>query len=81
MPSAVSAASAAAVVALIPLRLRYAGAVGHDRERLQWFAIGAVLAGAIAAACARLEAFLPEQQNIGLEELFAVSIPPEESFQ
>jgi hypothetical protein len=40
-----------------------------------------VLAGAIAAACARLEAFLPEQQNIGLEELFAVSIPPEESFQ
>jgi hypothetical protein len=31
-----------------------------------------VLAGAIASAWGRLEAFLPEQQNIGLDDLFAV---------
>jgi signal transduction histidine kinase len=48
----------AAVVAVIPLRLRYAGAVGHDRERLQWFAIGTVLASAIALVMAVLHVLI-----------------------
>ena len=50
--------SIAAVVAVIPLRLRYAGAVGHDRERLQWFAIGVVLASAIALVMAVLHVLI-----------------------
>jgi hypothetical protein len=32
----------AAAVAAAPMRLRYAQALGHDRERLQWFGIGTV---------------------------------------
>ena len=46
--------SVAAVCALVPARLRYATAAGHDRERLQWFAIGAVIAASIALAVAVL---------------------------
>jgi signal transduction histidine kinase len=38
----------AAAVAAAPMRLRYAQALGHDRERLQWFGIGTVLAGSVA---------------------------------
>jgi signal transduction histidine kinase len=38
----------AAAVAAVPMRLRYAKALGHDRERLQWFGIGALLAAAEA---------------------------------
>jgi signal transduction histidine kinase len=38
----------AAAVAAVPMRLRYAKALGHDRERLQWFGIGAVLAADVA---------------------------------
>jgi signal transduction histidine kinase len=38
----------AAAVAALPMRLRYAKALGHDRERLQWFGIGAVLAADVA---------------------------------
>ena len=48
----------AAVAAVIPLRLRYARAVGHDRERLQWFAIGVVLSGAIALVVAVLHVLI-----------------------
>ena len=40
--------------ALVPVRLRYATAVGHDRERLQWFAVGSVLAASIALVVAVL---------------------------
>jgi signal transduction histidine kinase len=40
--------SIGAVVAILPLRIRYGHAVGHDRERLQWFGIGAVMAASIA---------------------------------
>jgi signal transduction histidine kinase len=40
--------SFAAVVAIVPMRSRYAQALGHDRERLQWFGIGAVLAAGAA---------------------------------
>ena len=50
--------SIAAIAAVIPLRLRYASAVGHDRERLQWFAIGTVLAGAIALVMAVLHVLI-----------------------
>ncbi len=50
--------SIAALVAVIPLRLRYASAVGHDRERLQWFAIGVVLSSAIALVMAVLHVLI-----------------------
>jgi signal transduction histidine kinase len=40
--------SVAAVCALVPTRLRYASAAGHERERLQWFASGSVIAASIA---------------------------------
>ncbi len=40
--------SLAAVAALVPLRLRYAQVLGHDRERMQWFGIGVVLAASVA---------------------------------
>jgi signal transduction histidine kinase len=46
--------SVAALCALIPARLRYASAVGHDRERLQWFAIGTVMAGSVGLVVAVL---------------------------
>jgi signal transduction histidine kinase len=36
------------VVAIVPLRLRYAKALGHDRERMQWFGVGATSAAAAA---------------------------------
>ena len=57
--------SIAAVGALLPLRIRYAGAVGHDRERLQWFAIGAVLAGAIALVVAVLHVLINWPRPLG----------------
>lgn len=57
--------SIAAVGALLPLRLRYAGAVGHDRERLQWFAIGAVLAGAVALVVAVLHVLINWPRPLG----------------
>jgi signal transduction histidine kinase len=50
--------SVAAVLALAPARIRYAGAVGRDRERLQWFASGAVLAGAGALGVAVLRVLI-----------------------
>jgi signal transduction histidine kinase len=40
--------SLAAAAALVPLRLRYAQVLGHDRERMQWFGIGVVLAASMA---------------------------------
>ncbi|MGP0031687.1 MAG: histidine kinase [Acidimicrobiales bacterium] len=40
--------SLAAAVAVLPMRFRYAHALGHDRERLQWFGIGVVLAADVA---------------------------------
>ena len=46
--------SLAALVAIIPMRLRYAHALGHDRERLQWFGIGAVVAADVALIAAVL---------------------------
>jgi len=57
--------SIAAVAALIPLRLRHASAVGHDRERLQWFAIGAILAGAIALVVAVLHVLINWPRPLG----------------
>jgi signal transduction histidine kinase len=46
--------SLAAAVAIVPMRLRYAHALGHDRERLQWFGIGAVVAADVALIAAVL---------------------------
>jgi signal transduction histidine kinase len=50
--------SVAALCAVIPARLRYAGAVGHDRERFQWFAIGVVIAGSAALIAAVLHVLI-----------------------
>jgi signal transduction histidine kinase len=40
--------SLASAVAIVPMRGRYLLAVGHDRERLQWFGIGAASAASVA---------------------------------
>jgi signal transduction histidine kinase len=48
----------AAVCALIPVRLRYATAAGHERERLQWFATGSVIAASIALTVAVLHVLI-----------------------
>jgi signal transduction histidine kinase len=57
--------SVAALCALIPARLRYAGAVGQDRDRLQWFAVGTVAAGAIALVGAVLHVLLGHPRPLG----------------
>jgi len=57
--------SVAAVCALIPVRLRYATAVGHDRERLQWFATGSVIAASIALAVAVLHVLIAWPRPLG----------------
>jgi signal transduction histidine kinase len=57
--------SVAALCALLPMRLRYASAVGHERERLQWFATGAVLAGAIALIVAVLHVLINWPHPLG----------------
>ena len=56
LPAAVGALvwALALVCALPAARLRYDTAVGRDRERLQWAAIGAVLAGTVALSAAVL---------------------------
>jgi signal transduction histidine kinase len=56
VPAAAAAAVWAAIIggALIAVRLRYAGAVGRDRERLQWLGIGLVTAAVVALVTAVL---------------------------
>ena len=50
--------SLAAVLAAPALRIRYAASAGHDRERLQWVGIGAVLAADVALVAAVLHALV-----------------------
>ncbi len=38
----------AGALAIAPMRARYIGAIGHHRERMEWFAIGATLAATVA---------------------------------
>jgi signal transduction histidine kinase len=57
--------SIAAVCALAPARLRYANAVGHDRERVQWFAVGTVIAASIALVGAVLHVLLGHPGPLG----------------
>jgi signal transduction histidine kinase len=57
--------SLAALCALIPARLRYAGTVGQERERLQWFAVGTVVAAAIALGAAVLHVLLGHPRPLG----------------
>jgi signal transduction histidine kinase len=57
--------SVASLCALIPARLRYAAAVGHERERLQWFAVGAVLAASIALVVAVLHVLIDWPRSLG----------------
>jgi signal transduction histidine kinase len=68
--------SIAAVAALLPLRLRYASAVGHDRERLQWFAIGAVLAAAIALVVAVLHVLINWPRPLGAVAAGSTALVP-----
>jgi signal transduction histidine kinase len=57
--------SIAAVCAAAPLRTRYDKAVGHDRERLQWFAIGCLMAGTVALGAAVLHALVGHPGPLG----------------
>ncbi len=57
--------SIAAVCAAIPLRTRYDKTAGHDRERLQWFGIGVVIAGSIALTAAVLHALIAWPRPLG----------------
>jgi signal transduction histidine kinase len=56
VPAAAAAAVWAAIIggALIAVRLRYTGAAGRDRERLQWLGIGLVTAAVVALVTAVL---------------------------
>lgn len=68
--------SVAAVGALVPLRVRYATSVGHERERLQWFAVGAVTAGSIAVLVAVLHVLVAWPGPLGaVAAAGTVSIP------
>ena len=57
--------SVAALCALIPARLRYASATGQDRDRLQWFAVGAVMAASVALVGAVLHVLLNHPGPLG----------------
>ncbi len=57
--------SIAALCALIPARLRYATSVGHDRDRLQWFAVGALAAASVALVAAVLHVLLNHPGPLG----------------
>jgi signal transduction histidine kinase len=57
--------SVAAICALVPTRLRYASAVGHDRERLQWFAVGVVMAASVALVVAVLHVLIDWPRSLG----------------
>jgi signal transduction histidine kinase len=57
--------SVAAVCALIPTRLRYGSATGHERERLQWFAVGVVLASSLALIVAVLHVLIDWPRSLG----------------
>jgi signal transduction histidine kinase len=57
--------SIAALGAVIPLRARYEQSVGHDRERLQWFGSGIVLAACIALTVAVLHALINWPRSLG----------------
>jgi signal transduction histidine kinase len=57
--------SIAAVAAALPLRARYEKAIGRDRERLQWFAVGCVTAAAVALTTAVLHALIEWPHPLG----------------
>ncbi len=40
--------SIAGLLAIVPMRSRYIGSMGHHRERLEWFGIGVTLAATVA---------------------------------
>jgi signal transduction histidine kinase len=42
--------SIAGLLALAPMRNRYIGSIGHNRERMEWFGIGVTLAATVALA-------------------------------
>jgi signal transduction histidine kinase len=57
--------SIAALMALLPTRLRYVSAIGHARERLQWFAVGTVLASSMALVVAVLHVLIDKPGALG----------------
>ena len=61
--------SIAALCALIPARLRYASAVGQDRDRLQWFAVGALISASIALVAAVLHVLLNHPAPLAIREM------------
>jgi signal transduction histidine kinase len=68
--------SIAAVCALLPVRLRYATSIGHERERLQWFAVGAVLAASIALVFAVLHVLIGWPGPLGAVAAGATALIP-----
>ncbi|MGO8863744.1 MAG: histidine kinase [Acidimicrobiales bacterium] len=68
--------SIAAVCALVPVRLRYATAIGHERERLQWFAVGTVLAASIALVVAVLHVLIGWPGPLGAVAAGATALIP-----
>jgi hypothetical protein len=68
--------SIAAVCALLPARLRYATSIGHERERLQWFAVGAVLAASIALVLAVLHVLIGWPGPLGAVAAGATALIP-----
>jgi signal transduction histidine kinase len=68
--------SIAAICALLPVRLRYATSIGHDRERLQWFAVGTVLAASIALVVAVLHVLIGWPGPLGAVAAGATALIP-----
>jgi signal transduction histidine kinase len=68
--------SMAAVCAAIPLRTRYDKTAGHDRERLQWFAIGGVIAASVALTAAVLHAMVAWPRPLGAVAAGGIVVVP-----
>ena len=62
--------------ALGPLRSRYAKAEGPGRERLQWFALGAVASGGVAMVAAVLHLLVGWPQSLAPVALSSVVLVP-----
>jgi signal transduction histidine kinase len=68
--------SIAGLLALAPLRARYSGALGHGRERMEWFGIGVTLAATLALVATVLHLLVGWPEQLGAVAAGATALVP-----
>jgi signal transduction histidine kinase len=68
--------SIAGVLAVAPMRSRYIGSIGYQRERLEWFGIGVTLAATVALAATVLHLLVGWPGQVGAVTAAATVLVP-----